>query len=69
MSDITKVENHYDETQIQVLEGLEAVRKRSVRPLHAACIIWFMKLWITPLTKPWRDTATISLYQLMKIIQ
>ena len=23
-----KLENHYDETQIQVLEGLEAVRKR-----------------------------------------
>ena len=28
MSDIQKVETTYDESQIQVLEGLEAVRKR-----------------------------------------
>ena len=28
MTDIQKVETTYDESQIQVLEGLEAVRKR-----------------------------------------
>ena len=47
-----KFEHEYKADQIQVLEGLEAVRKRpgmyigsvSVRGLH---IILYMKLWIT----------------------
>ena len=46
----TQVTDDYGEDQIQVLEGLEAVRKRPGM-MYAACITWSMRLSTIPLTK------------------
>ena len=47
-ADLLHGSEEYGADQIQILEGLEAVRKRPGAPLFAVYIIWFMKLWITP---------------------
>ena len=52
----TAVTEKYDENQIQVLEGLEAVRTpsracTSAPPITAGCITWFMRSWTTPSTR------------------
>lgn len=48
LEEATEVKGQYGASQIQVLEGLEAVRKRLVCILAAfpegACTIWCMKL-------------------------
>ena len=48
----TATDHEYGGAQIQVLEGLEAVRKRpaciSVPQALPVCIIWFNESWITP---------------------
>lgn len=60
-SALSPVTEDYGAAQIQILEGLEAVRKRpsmyigstSSQGLHT----WYMKSWTMPWMKPWQATA------------
>ena len=57
MSDLEKIETTYDESQIQVLEGLDSSQKTSgyVYRLDfgpaGICITWCMKSWTTRLMR------------------